>query len=159
VDVRALAAEPGRVYAGTTGNGTFVMGVATSAATNLLGRSLTIKNPGVDSRRTITVAAQEAHANETLDPAALAARGATLDIAVRRGQYQPDVDLPPPWSRRNNVIQRHEGILYARQEPHAQEDAPGTFTLSAQIAGTPARHPSRTLFVPPHRGRRRASSP
>lgn len=102
--VRALAVEPGRVYAGTAANGAFVRAVATEPAEAILGRSLVVRNPNSDdaSRRKITVAASGSGSAALVDADALLAGGATLSIAVRGPERSSAQSFALPaagWSR------------------------------------------------------------
>ena len=81
-NVRALAVETDRVYAGSAGNGTFVMplGVTTTTTSTttttlpqaILGRRLVIKDPKPDdpSKRKVVVVATELGSDDTLDASA-----------------------------------------------------------------------------------------
>ena len=75
------------------------MNVATSPAATVLGRALSVKNPGAPSARKVTVTAQEANSDARLDRAAIAAKGATLVISVF-GEIASEqtLELPPPWT-------------------------------------------------------------
>jgi len=159
LDVRSLASEPGRVYAGTTGDGTFVMGVATVPPSNLLGKSIAIRSPspGDPSRRKITVVARETHADETLDTAAIAANGATLSIAAfGEVSTSQTYDLPPPWTAVGTTTVKYSdtrGLHGPVTSVVIKKTPAGVFTMTVNLAGNTGSAPQpHIVVVPPNPG-------
>src|SRR5262249_52829424 len=116
--IKALAVEPDRIYAGSLGDGAFAMPVgsvittsstttttSTTTSTTLqqviLGRSLEIKDPKAadPSRRQVVVEARELASSDSLDPAAVAANGATLTISATGDTPSSQTfSMPAPWT-------------------------------------------------------------
>jgi len=159
--VRALAVEPGRVYAGTAANGAFVRAVATEAAEAVLGRSLVVRDPNSDdaSRRKITVAANGVGSSALVDVDALLAGGATLTIQVRgpeRSSAQTFVLPASAWSRAGTRGARYadkKGVHGPVSSVVVTRSASGSVKLTATVLGKlgPGAQP-RVAIVPPAPG-------
>lgn len=113
LSIGALAVEADRVYAGSGGNGTFVMPLGATTTTTststttttslqqaILGRRLIVKDPKLDdpSKRKIVVVATELGSEDTLDPATVAANGAMVTISADGASPSSQAfSMPPPW--------------------------------------------------------------
>lgn len=98
----ALAVDAERIYAGSGGDGTFVMPLASiPLGQPLSGKKLIIKDPKPEdpAKRKIIVLASEIGSDDTLDPAAVAANGAILTITAEGATPSSQMfALPAPWT-------------------------------------------------------------
>jgi photosystem II stability/assembly factor-like uncharacterized protein len=151
--VAALAVDPDRIYAGTGGDGAFVMttGAVTTTSTStttsttspqaLLGKLLDVRNPSaVDpSRRSVVVQAKETASNDVLDPAMLVANGASVTVAVDGATPSKQTfAMPAPWTRLGTTGARYtdkHGLHGPVRLAQVAKSASGTFTMRVEIVG------------------------
>jgi photosystem II stability/assembly factor-like uncharacterized protein len=139
--VRAVAAAPGRLYAGTAANGAFVNTFSTAPAETILGKSFVVQNPSESNpaKRRITMVASESGSSLTFDVDALLAHGATLTVSAEGEQLLSQSFVLPAtaWKRTGT------GARYAdRKGAHGAvanvvltRSSSGTVKLSAKILG------------------------
>jgi photosystem II stability/assembly factor-like uncharacterized protein len=172
-DVRSLAAEPGRVYAGTAGSGTFVMSVPSTTTTSttttsststttlapaVLGRAFSVKDPkpGDPSKRRIVATAKEPASDDVFDAATLVANGASLTIttfgANPTGQTFP---MPAPWTPIGTTGARYadkHGQNGPVKSAVVKRSGSGVFEIRVSIAGALDDGEPTVIVVPPNPG-------
>ena len=175
MNVRSLATEPGRVYAGTYGSGTFAMAVAsttTSTSTSsttlapvVLGRTLTINDPapgddggGDPSKRKIVVAAKEPASNDALDAAMLVRNGATVTIAAFGANSTTQTfPMPAPWTPIGTTGAKYadkQGVNGPVKTAVVRRSSSGLFEIRLTISGKVSGDVSQpqVIVVPPNPG-------
>jgi photosystem II stability/assembly factor-like uncharacterized protein len=166
--IDALAVERDRIYAGSRSDGAFAMPLGsvittTSTTTTLppviLGKTIEIKDPkpGDPSRRQVVVLARELASSDGLDPATVAANGATLLVNAAGGTPSSQLfSLPAPWTLLGTTGVRYvdnKGVNGQVKLAQLSKTANGTFELKIKIQGEvgPGEQPL-VLVVPPNPG-------
>jgi photosystem II stability/assembly factor-like uncharacterized protein len=161
--VRSLAVEPGRVYAGTDGNGVFAMDVNTTPTAVVLGQGLTIMDPkpgegGDPSRRKIRVAAKESTSNDALDAVTLAQNGATVTITTFGANPSSQTfAMPAPWKRLGTTGATYSdprGVNGPVKRASVKRSSSGVFEIRLRITGKVSGDVSQPqmIVVPPNPG-------
>jgi len=175
-NVRTLAVEPGRVYAGTSGSGTFAMAVASTTTSTMalptttttlppevLGRAVTIKDPkpgegGDPSKRKIVVTAKEPASNDALDAVTLARNGALVTITTFGATPTTQTfSLPAPWTLLGTTGAKYgdkHGVNGPVKSAVVKRSSSGVFELRVTISGKVSGDVSQpqVLVVPPNPG-------
>jgi hypothetical protein len=174
--IGALAVERDRIYAGSHSDGAFAMplgpvitttstSTTTSSTTSttlqpvILGKTIEIKdpNPADPSRRQVVVVARELASSDGLDPATVAANGATLVVeAAGERPSSQEFSLPAPWTLLGTTGVRYvdsKGLNGQVKLAQLSKTTKGTFELKLKIQGKvgPGEQPL-VLVVPPNPG-------
>jgi len=174
--INALAVERDRIYAGSNPDGAFAMplgpvitttstSTTTSSTTSttlqpvILGKTIEIKdpNPADPSRRQVVVLARELASSDGLDPATVAANGATLVVNAAGGTPSSELfSMPAPWTLIGTTGVRYvdnKGLNGQVKLAQLSKTAKGTFELKLKIQGKvgPGEQPL-VLVVPPNPG-------
>ncbi len=174
--VRSLAVEPGRVYAGTEGNGAFAMAVTATTSTTttlptttttlpqaVLGRTLAITDPkpgegGDPSKRKITLTAHEPASDDALDPATLVQGGASLTVTTFGATATSQTfSMPGPWRPVGTTGAKYSdsrGVNGPVKSALVKRSSAGVFdvrvTISGKVSGEVSEPP--VVVVPPNPG-------
>lgn len=155
----SIAAEPGRLYAATSGNGTFVTTVPTVPPQPVLGGSLRVTNPnpGDPSRRKVVLSAKQQNVAAPLDRDAFVSGGATLSVQLA-GELPTSQTfvLPAPWVLSGTTAVKYvdpKGVHGPVKSVVLKQSSTGTLSLSVQIVGNTGSAPQpHVVLVPPNPG-------